>query len=1293
MSFLNSFKKFFRIGGDEDFKRKGGFNKNVKKDEDPGQFWEITGELGDGAFGKVYKAEHKVTKQLAALKSVEIKSEEDIEDFNVEIDILTECKHKNVVGLLEAFYFESKLLMYIEFCGAGALDSIMLELEHPLAEDQIRYVCHEMCQGLDFLHKHKVIHRDLKAGNVLLTTEGEVKLADFGVSAQNSKTLQRRDSFIGTPYWMAPEVILCETLKDTPYDYKADIWSLGITLIEFAQIEPPNHDMHPMRVLIKIQKSDPPTLDEPKKWSSDFKDFLSVCLIKDPSNRPPAETLLVHPFIKDATDKGPVLDLIMEAKAEVVEVLRDLTEEEDIRELKKYMQADDTTSVSEEAERDDKKIEEEENDRRKEEKNNEKIKKSLTPEPKSKHARNKSFELDRKEEKKSATQEPELREERKSSTPEPESISKLNEKQKTTSSKRTAAPPPPIGQKEKSPSPLSQKEKSPSPSPPDTMSSLPKVVIPSPEQDTTPSQGSSSSSLSSSGKTTPERESITAVPITDLDNDEEQSESILSTTDKVITEVLMKPTIPEVKEGEQEMLVKKETESSDESIGEKSHSSQDKGQKKNIKAPAPVDSTKFAADILDEIIDEVIRSTTEEPSVPSVVLSTVQDVIEEGMDEEEVTSGNDTSSEVEKSKGSPSLTDKEVGIKQPSPPRGLDSEVKEVEMEIQEVKVHVGDEEEEMSKPAKSDEHNDNIITINGQPVPAASVIVINGHVTKIQDSPKETRQERRSSITDIKKSNPQKRDSQEYIPQTDLDTFETKIANDIDILDVSNPDEDSSDQRSDTASVNTLDSVEKDDSRKAEDTERNKKRGIRNRNESKSQYKTMTKTRTYMKNGIVITSTTQKVIMAGDEHKSRDEFIHRKQDLRELKLLQKLENKQYQDLSDKSKVARDLQERKFEVDMQSLLKNYDQDMDMLTKQQKQQVEKAEASQAFDLKATARRIKLDQEKELKSFKEKQKQDMKLQKQELDFLAKTAKKEEVRRRKEEKEIQLAEEERVFLEQQQERMDKHMKQLTETHRQKIAMLEGQFLQHKQHLRRGREAAIWELEKQQLHERHQLSKSQLKDMFFLKRHQMLTRHQKEIEQMKRSNQVKEEEMQRRHVLEKKRLPKILKQESKTRSLMFKQSLRLSIAGNPEDERSKLKQFEENEKKRMKSEMQRQENKHKKQWEDLIFRNETSLRELEQLQAEKRKMLMEHETQKIKELDDHYANEHREWKTQLIPRKQKLEEEFARQREEQEQFYGTIIITGNEGSPLYTVPRSAPSSVRNKTEDSLKSRHSTII
>ncbi|MGH0147084.1 UNVERIFIED_CONTAM: hypothetical protein FKN15_009928 [Acipenser sinensis] len=240
-------------------------------------------------------AKNKETGVLAAAKVIETKSEEELEDYMVEIDILASCDHQYIVKLLDAFYFENQLWIMIEFCPGGAVDATMLELDRGLTEPQIKVICRQMLEALVYLHSMKIIHRDLKAGNILLTQDGDIKLADFGVSAKNTKTLQRRDSFIGTPYWMAPEVVMCETMKDTPYDYKADIWSLGITLIEMAQIEPPHHELNPMRVLLKIAKSDPPSLDMPSKWTPEFKDFLKKSLDKNPETRPSAMQLLEPP--------------------------------------------------------------------------------------------------------------------------------------------------------------------------------------------------------------------------------------------------------------------------------------------------------------------------------------------------------------------------------------------------------------------------------------------------------------------------------------------------------------------------------------------------------------------------------------------------------------------------------------------------------------------------------------------------------------------------------------------------------------------------------------------------------------------------------------------------------------------------------------------------------------------------------------------------------------------------------------------------------------------------------------
>uniref|UniRef100_A0A8C6UFD3 non-specific serine/threonine protein kinase n=1 Tax=Neogobius melanostomus TaxID=47308 RepID=A0A8C6UFD3_9GOBI len=295
--------------------------EHVHRDMNPNDQWEIVGELGDGAFGKVYKAKNKETGVLAAAKVIETKSEEELEDYMVEIDILAKCDHCYIVKLLDAFYYENNLWVSQTLC--------MLKLDRGLTEPQIKVVCRQMLEALVYLHSMKIIHRDLKAGNILLMLDGDIKLADFGVSAKNTKTLQRRDSFIGTPYWMAPEVVMCETMKDAPYDYKADIWSLGITLIELAQIEPPHHELNPMRVLLKIAKSEPPTLDQPYKWSPEFNDFLRKSLDKSTEMRPTATQLLEHPFVRSVDSNRPLRELVAEAKAEVMDEIEHNSEDGD----------------------------------------------------------------------------------------------------------------------------------------------------------------------------------------------------------------------------------------------------------------------------------------------------------------------------------------------------------------------------------------------------------------------------------------------------------------------------------------------------------------------------------------------------------------------------------------------------------------------------------------------------------------------------------------------------------------------------------------------------------------------------------------------------------------------------------------------------------------------------------------------------------------------------------------------------------------------------------------------------
>ncbi|CAF0731156.1 unnamed protein product [Brachionus calyciflorus] len=300
-------------------------HSNLITDRDPTLTWEIVSEIGDGAFGKVYKVKNKQSGVLAAAKIVEKCTDDDLDDYMVEIDILSECNHKNILKIYEAYYFDSKLWILIEFCSGGAVDSLMFDLDKPLNEPQIQYVIRETLEALCYLHENCfVIHRDMKAGNILLTDKGEVKLADFGVSAKNTSQLQRRYSFIGTPYWMSPEIIACETDKDMSYDFRTDIWSLGVTCIELAEKEPPHNELNPTRVMMKIRKSDSPKLKYPNQWSKNFQDFLTKCLNKNPEERLTARDLLKHPFIASYTSDEKPIKLLLGEKNATINVVEEV---------------------------------------------------------------------------------------------------------------------------------------------------------------------------------------------------------------------------------------------------------------------------------------------------------------------------------------------------------------------------------------------------------------------------------------------------------------------------------------------------------------------------------------------------------------------------------------------------------------------------------------------------------------------------------------------------------------------------------------------------------------------------------------------------------------------------------------------------------------------------------------------------------------------------------------------------------------------------------------------------------
>eukprot|EP01114_Cavostelium_apophysatum_P019704 TRINITY_DN6419_c0_g2_i1.p1 TRINITY_DN6419_c0_g2~~TRINITY_DN6419_c0_g2_i1.p1 ORF type:complete len:376 (+),score=101.00 TRINITY_DN6419_c0_g2_i1:218-1345(+) len=291
----------------------GRLRKSEISTDDPEDVFEMLDIIGEGAYGLICTCKNVLQDQIYAIKFLEIE-EEDEENLQKEIDILKEssdCPY--IVKYFGCYIKDTTLMIVMEFCNGGSALDIMTSCKRTISEEQISIIVSHMVQGLSYLHSHRILHRDLKAGNVLLTSDGRAKLADFGVSAKLVHTLQKKNTIVGSPYWMAPEVISVQKGKGEGYDFKADIWSLAITAIELAEGKPPLFDIASLRVIFLIPARPPPTMTEPQRWSSEFNDFLSVCLQKDPNKRPSASSLLGHPFVQRGLNKEHIIKDLVKA--------------------------------------------------------------------------------------------------------------------------------------------------------------------------------------------------------------------------------------------------------------------------------------------------------------------------------------------------------------------------------------------------------------------------------------------------------------------------------------------------------------------------------------------------------------------------------------------------------------------------------------------------------------------------------------------------------------------------------------------------------------------------------------------------------------------------------------------------------------------------------------------------------------------------------------------------------------------------------------------------------------------
>ncbi|GAM24236.1 hypothetical protein SAMD00019534_074110 [Acytostelium subglobosum LB1] len=277
--------------------------------EDPKKIYSSINKIGEGGAGEVFEAVSSRNNQTIAIKKMKLKAQ-NLKTVINEIGMMKNSNHLNIVQYIDSYIVADELWVAMEYMGGGCLTEVLDQYsEIQLTENQIAFVVHEVLKGLAYIHKFNRIHRDIKSDNILIGCNGDIKLADFGYAAQLTQNKQTRNSVVGTPYWMAPELI-----KGNNYDFKVDIWSLGILTREMAEGEPPYLEFPPLRALFLLTTQGLPPIRDSYKWSKEFNDFLSKTLEKDTANRPSASELLNHPFLKKACSSTQFYKAVEAAK-------------------------------------------------------------------------------------------------------------------------------------------------------------------------------------------------------------------------------------------------------------------------------------------------------------------------------------------------------------------------------------------------------------------------------------------------------------------------------------------------------------------------------------------------------------------------------------------------------------------------------------------------------------------------------------------------------------------------------------------------------------------------------------------------------------------------------------------------------------------------------------------------------------------------------------------------------------------------------------------------------------------